>query len=328
MPGPKVDKVVATVRKTAAIMYGIYMVLTATMVVLLLFGGMDLYESLCTSLATAGTGGFAIWSDSMATFGYTVAFPEYCIWVIAVFMFIFSINFNLFYLVLTGKVLAALFSEELRWFVGVVVAATAFITLNITFSNLAVYDNLGDGIRHAFFQVSTIISTTGFATDDFNLWPNASKAVLLTLMFIGACAGSTGGGIKISRIVIAFKSTWYEIRHMINPRRIKKVMFEKKSVDSDTIRGVFAYMVAYVLIFLASFLVVAIVDGRSIETSFSAVTACINNIGPGLGDVGPSSSFADLSYVSKIVLVLDMLLGRLEIFPILLLFYPTVWKEK
>ncbi len=328
MPGPKVDKVVATVRKTAAIMYGIYIALTAVMTVMLLFGGMDLYESLCTSFSTAGTGGFAIWSDSMASFGGTVAFPEYCVWVIAVFMIIFSINFNLFYLILTGKVLTAIFSEELRWFAGIVFAATAFIAVNITLSNLTVHDNFGDGIRHAFFQVSTIISTTGFATDDFNLWSNAAKTVLLVLMFVGACAGSTGGGIKVSRIVIAFKSTWSEIRHMIHPRRVKKIMFEKKSVEQDTVRGVFAYMVAYVLIFFASFIVVAVFDGRSIETTFSAVTACINNIGPGLGDVGPTGNYLGFSYVSKIVLILDMLLGRLEIFPILLLFYPTVWKDK
>ncbi len=328
MPGPKVDKIVATVRKTAVIMYGIYIALTAAMTVMLLFGGMDLYESLCTSFSTAGTGGFAIWSDSMATFSGTVKYPEYCVWVIAVFMIIFSINFNLFYLVISGKIVTALLSEELRWFALTVACAVALITANITQGALAVYGNLGDGIRHAFFQVSTIISTTGFATDDFNLWPNASKMVLLVLMFIGACAGSTGGGIKVSRIVIAFKSTWSEIRHMIHPRRVKKIMFEKKSVDNDTVRGVFAYMVAYVLIFFASFLVIAICDGRSIETTFSAVTACINNIGPGFGEVGPAGNFVSFTWVSKIVLILDMLLGRLEIFPILLLFYPTVWKEK
>ena len=329
MPGPKVDKVVATVRKTAAIMYGIYISLTAIMTVLLLFGGMDLYEALCTSFSTAGTGGFAIWSDSMMSFSTSaVAHPEYCVWIIAIFMFIFSINFNLYYLLITGKALAALLSEELRWFVGVVVAATAFITFSITFSSLSVYDNFGDGIRHAFFQVTNILSTSGFATDDYNLWPNASKMILLSLMFVGACAGSTGGGIKVSRIVIAFKSTWSEIRHMIHPRRVKNILFESKSVDSDTVRGVFAYMVAYVLIFFASFIVVAACDGRDVETTFSAVTACINNIGPGLGDVGPTGNFAGLTYVSKIVLVLDMLLGRLEIFPILLLFYPTVWKDK
>ncbi len=328
MPGPKVDKIVSTVRKTAAIMYGIYIVLTLIQVIMLLFGGMNLYESICTSFSTAGTGGFSIWSDSMVSFGGTVAHSEYCVWVIAVFMLIFSINFNLYYLILTGKALTALFSEELRWFAGIVTAAVTFITFNITLSNLTVFDNLADGVRHAFFQVATVISTTGFATDDFAVWPNASKTVLLVLMFIGACAGSTGGGIKVSRIVISVKSTWSEIRHMIQPRRVKKIMFEKKSMDSDTVRGTFAFMVAYMLIFFLSFLAVAIFDGRNVETSFSAVAACINNIGPGLGDVGPSANFAFLSPASKIVLIFDMLLGRLEIIPILLLFYPTVWKEK
>lgn len=326
MPGPKVDKVVATVRKTAIIMYGIYMALTAIMVVLLLFGGMDLYESLCTSFSTAGTGGFAIWSDSMTTFGNSGAATEYCIWVISIFMFIFSINFNLYFLILTGKALTAILSEELRWFVGIVVAATAFITANLMITQK--FANFPDALRHAFFQVNTVLSTSGFATDDFNLWSNAAKAVLLMLMFVGACAGSTGGGIKVSRIVIAFKSTWSEIRHMINPRRIKKVRFENKSVDTDTVRGVFAYMVAYVLIFFASFIVLAVFDGKTIETTFSAVTTCMNNIGPGLDEVGPTSNFANFTWVSKITLILDMLLGRLEIFPILLLFYPTVWKEK
>jgi trk system potassium uptake protein TrkH len=241
-------------------------------------------------------------------------------------MFIFSINFNLYFLILTGKALTAILSEELRWFVGIVVAATAFITANLMITEK--FANFPDALRHAFFQVNTVLSTSGFATDDFNLWSNAAKAVLLMLMFVGACAGSTGGGIKVSRIVIAFKSTWSEIRHMINPRRIKKVRFENKSVDTDTVRGVFAYMVAYVLIFFASFIVLAVFDGKTIETTFSAVTTCMNNIGPGLDEVGPTSNFANFTWVSKITLILDMLLGRLEIFPILLLFYPTVWKEK
>ena len=324
MPGPKVDKIVATVRKTAAIMYGIYIALTLVQVVLLLFGGMDLYESLCVSFSTAGTGGFAIWSDSMVTFGGTVAHVEYCQWVVAVFMFIFSINFNLYYLILTGKALAALLSEEFHWFIGITITATALITYNI----YSICGNLADALRHAFFQVSTVLSTSGFATDDFNLWPNLSKTLLLVLMLVGACAGSTGGGIKVSRLVISVKSTWAEIRHMTNPRQIKKVMFEKKSVDRDTVRGVFAYMVAYILIFFISFLAIAIADGQSIETSFSSVAACLNNIGPGLNAAGPMSNFAFYSPVSKIVLTLDMLLGRLELFPILLLFSPSTWKEK
>jgi Trk-type K+ transport system membrane component len=188
MPGPKVDKIVATVRKTAAIMYTIYVVMTATQVVLLLFGGMDLYESLCTSFSTAGTGGFSVWADSMVSYGGTVAHPDFCTWVIAIFMFLFSINFNLYFLILTGKVAAALFSEELRWFCGIVLVATAIITANI----YSTVGNLSDSIRHAFFQVSTVVSTTGFATADFNLWPNISKTLLLILMFIGACAGLAG----------------------------------------------------------------------------------------------------------------------------------------
>lgn len=325
MPGPKVDKIVATVKRTAAIMYTIYIALTLVQVVLLLFGGMDLYEALCTSFSTAGTGGFSIWSDSMVSYG-GVAHPEYCTWIIAIFMFIFSINFNLYFLILTGKALTAILSEELRWFVGIVLAATGIITANLMISERFPY--FWDALRHAFFQVTTISSTAGFATDDFNLWPNASKIILLILMFIGACAGSTGGGIKISRIVISMKSTWSEIRHMIQPRRVKKVRFEGKSVETDTIRSTFAYMVAYMLIFFASFLIVALVDGHDIETTFSSITTCINNIGPGLGKAGPMSNFAIFSPISKIVLILDMLLGRLEIFPILLLFYPTVWKEK
>ena len=324
MPGPKVDKLVATVKKTAAIMYTIYIALTVMQTVFLLFGGMDLYEAVCTSISTAGTGGFAIWSDSMISFGGTVAHPDYCVWVVAVFMFIFSVNFNLFYLMLTGKVLSAIFSEELRWFVGIVLVSTATITAGLCFAG----SGFGDSLRNAFFQVMTVLSTSGFATADFNIWINALKTLLLVLMFVGACAGSTGGGIKVSRLVISAKSTWAEIKHMINPRQVKKVMFEKKSVDTDTVRGTFAYMVAYILIFFVSFLLVAIVDNRSIETSFSAVVACINNIGPGLGDVGPMSNFASLTSASKIILILDMLLGRLEIFPILLLFYPSVWRSK
>lgn len=323
MPGPKVDKLVATVKKTAAIMYTIYIALTLVQTVFLLFGGMDFYEAVCTSLSTAGTGGFAIWSDSFVTLP-GVTHPNYCVWVVAVFMFIFSINFNLYYLILTGKVLSAIFSEELRWFTGIVVTSTAIITAGLCISGVG----LGDSLRHAFFQVATVLSTSGFATADFNIWASSLKTLLLVLMFVGACAGSTGGGIKVSRLVISVKSTWAEIKHMINPRQIKKVMFEKKSVDSDTVRGTFAYMVAYILLFFTSFLLVALIDGKSIETSFSAVATCINNIGPGLGDIGPMSNFAFFTPVTKIILILDMLLGRLEIFPILLLFYPSVWREK
>ncbi len=325
MPGPKVDKVVSTVKKTSAIMYGIYAVMTVAEIIMLLFGGMDLYESLCVSFSTAGTGGFSIWADSMVTYG-GVMHPEYCTWIIAVFMFLFSVNFNVYFLMLTGKVLSALFSEELIWFTGIVLGATAMITWDIYSGGY--FDSLAESIRHAFFQVSTIISTSGFATTDFNLWPNASKTVLLILMFIGACAGSTGGGMKISRLVISLKSAIAEIRHMGRPRRVQKIRFEGKAVDSDTLSGIFAYIIAYIFIFFASFLIIAMTDGRTIETTFSSVAACINNIGPGLGDVGPMANFAFYSPVSKVILSLNMLLGRLELFPIIMLFTPSVWREK
>ena len=323
MPGPKVDKIVSTVKKTSAIMYGIYAVMTAILVVMLLFGGMDLYESLCTSFATAGTGGFSIWSDSMISYG-GVAHPDYCTWVIAVFMFLFGVNFNVYFLILTGKIASAIFSEELIWFTGIVLASTAVVTANI----YSVYGNFSDAVRQAFFQVSTIITTTGFATADFNVWPNASKALLLLLMFIGACAGSTGGGIKVSRLAIALKSAVAEIKHMGRPRQISRIRFEGKPVEKDTVSGVLAYIVSYIFIFFGSFLIISLIDGKTIETTFSSVTACINNIGPGLGDAGPMANFAFYSPISKVILALDMLLGRLEIFPIIMLFSPSVWREK
>ena len=323
MPGPKVDKIVSTVKKTSAIMYLIYTAMTALEVALLLLGGMDLYESLCTSFSTAGTGGFAIWSDSMQTLGGNASY-EYCIWVIAIFMFLFSINSNVYFLIITGKIASALFSEELWWFIGIVTASTLVITVNIYSS----CQNLGDALMHSFFQVSTIVSTTGFATQDFNLWPNLSKIILLVLMFIGACAGSTGGGIKVSRIVIAIKSTLVEIGYMLNPRRVRRVMFERKAADEDTIRGSYAFFVSYAAIFFASFLLISLFDGHDVETAFSAVAACLNNIGPGLGKVGPAENYTVYSPLSLIVLSFDMLFGRLEIFPMIMLFSPSVWRGK
>ena len=323
MPGPKVDKIVATVRKTSAIMYAIYSVMTLAQVVLLLFGGMDLYESLCTSFATAGTGGFSIRADSMMTFS-GIAYPDFCTWVVTVFMFLFAINFNVYFLILTGKAASALLSEELRWFVGITLTSSALIAVKI----YSIYGNLADTLKHAFFQVSSIISTTGFATDDFNIWPNMSKTILLVLMFIGACAGSTGGGLKVGRIVIAIKSALAETQKMIHPRQVKKVMFEKKAVDDATIKGTFSYIIVYFLIFFASFLSIAIIDGQSIETSFSSVAACFNNIGPAFDAAGPAANYAFYSIPSKLILSFDMLLGRLELLPIMLLFSPKVWFEK
>lgn len=324
MPGPKIDKLVPTIKRTASIMYAMYIAMTLVCSILLLFGGMDLYESLTTSFATAGTGGFSIWSDSMASFYGTVAHPEFCIWVLTVFMLLFAINFNLYYLIITGKAVAALCSEELRWFFGIVVGAIVLVYVNIH----QLYGSVSEALMHSAFQVSSIISTTGFGTADFNLWGNLSKTVLLIIMFIGACAGSTGGGIKVSRIIIALKSTIADVGHMIHPRRVRATRFEGKTVENDTRRGVFAFIITYSFIFFGSFLAIAIFDGRTIETSISAVASCINNIGPGLGDVGPASNFASLTYMSKIILSFDMLFGRLEIFPMLLLFSPAAWLKR
>lgn len=323
MPGPKVDKIVSTVKKTSAIMYGIYAFMTAILVILLLFGGMDLYESLCSAFATAGTGGFSIWSDSMISYGGG-ANVDFCTWVIAIFMFLFGVNFNVYFLVLTGKLATALFSEELIWYTGIVIGSTAIVTYNI----YSIYGNFAESLKHAFFQVSTVITTTGFATADFNIWPSSSKALLLLLMFIGACAGSTGGGMKVSRLVIAFKSAVAEIKHMGRPRQVSRIRFEGKPVEKDTINGVFAFIISYIFIFFGSFLIISVVDGKTIETTFSSVAACINNIGPGLGDAGPMANYAFYSPISKLILAFDMLLGRLEIFPIIMLFSPSVWTEK
>lgn len=326
MPGPKVDKIVSTVKKTSMIMYAIYLVMTAIQVVMLLFGGMDLYESLCISFGTAGTGGFSIWADGMQTMGG--ANYNYCTWVITAFMLLFSINFNLYFLIITGKALTALLSEELRWFVGIVTVSIAAITVSIYTANIYEGLTISDAIRESAFQVATVISTTGFATRDFNLWPNLSKIILLILMFVGACAGSTGGGMKVSRIIITLKSTWTNVRRMIKPRDVRAVRFESKPVDADTKSAAFAYFVIYAFIFFISFFLITLFDGIDIETSFSSVAATLNNIGPAFGKAGPMANFNCYSIPSLMVLSLNMLLGRLEIFPILFLFAPATWKNK
>ena len=323
-PGPKVDKLVSTIKKTARIMYTIYLSMTAIMTVMLIFGGLDVYEALCTALSTAGTGGFAIWSDGMVTLG-GAAHYSYCIWVITAFMLLFSINFNLYYLIITGKALTALLSEELRWFAGIVLLAVGIITVN-TMRN-GFYDNASISIRDTFFQVATVVSTAGFANTNFDLWPYLSKMTLLLLMFVGACAGSTGGGMKVSRIIITLKSTWNNVRKMIKTRDVRVVKFEGKVVDEATKSSIFAYFVIYAFILFASLFFVTLFDGVDIETSFSGVVSALNNIGPGFAKLGPFENYAFLSYASKMVLALDMLIGRLEIFPMLFLFSPSIWRK-
>ncbi|MBQ9947599.1 MAG: TrkH family potassium uptake protein [Oscillospiraceae bacterium] len=314
-PGPSVSKIVPRVRTTAFILYSIYFVLTLIEFILLLFGGMTIFEALNTAFATAGTGGFGFLNSSMGSFS------SYIQIVITVFMLLFSVNFNSYFFILIGKFKEA-FTTEVRTFVLIVLAAVSVITLNI----MHMFESVGDAIRHSAFTVATVISTTGFSTVDFDLWPELSKAILVLLMFIGACAGSTGGGIKVSRIIILFKGMAKELNNVIHPRRVNKIKLDSHIVDHETVRSVNVYMVAYTLIFMTSILLISI-DNHSFATNVTAVTATINNIGPGLEAVGPTCNFGFFSVPSKLVLIFDMLAGRLELFPMLVLFKPSTWKK-
>jgi trk system potassium uptake protein TrkH len=317
-PGPVVGKLVPRVRDTAMILYGIYIVMTVVLILLLLLGGMPLYDSAIHAFGTAGTGGFSIWADSIAH--YNSAYIDV---VLSIGMILFGVNFNLYYLVLLGKVKTALKSEELRWYLGIIGAATLLTAWNI----LPQMGDVLQSLRYALFQVSSIITTTGYATADFHLWPEFSRVTLLVLMLLGACAGSTGGGIKTSRLVIMLKSARREIGRMLHPRSVYSIKFEGKSLEDETIRNVFIYFFIMILLIIGSTLLVSL-DDFDFDTTFSAVMACINNVGPGLGVVGPMGCYADLSYLSKVVLILDMLLGRLEVFPVLMLFAPSVWRRR
>ncbi len=314
MPGPIVGKLVPRIKTTAKILYLIYIVMTAVQVVLLLFGGMPLFESLIHSFGTAGTGGFSSKADSIA--GYN----PYIQWVITIFMLIFGVNFNLYYLILTKKFRSALKSEELWAYILIVIASVALITFNLAPNA----DTIWDTVRAAAFQVASIISTTGYATTDFNLWPTLSKGILLILMFIGACAGSTAGGLKISRIVLIFKSIRSNIKHMLHSRSVASVRFEGKTVDNTTIGNVMSYLGIYCICFIAILFILCF-EPFDLETNISAAAACFNNVGPGLSQVGPSSNYSAYSDFSTWVLSGAMLLGRLEIFPMLLLFSPNTW---
>ncbi|MBQ9747126.1 MAG: TrkH family potassium uptake protein [Clostridia bacterium] len=317
MPGPIVGKLVPKIKDTAKILYLIYLALTLVEVVLLLFGGMSLFDSLLHAFGTAGTGGFGIKADSLG--GYS----PYLQWVITVFMLIFGVNFNLYYLILIGQFRSAVKSTEL-WVYGAIVALSGvFIAINIS----PMYSGAGEAVRHAFFQVASIITTTGYSSVDFNLWPGFSKAVLVVLMFIGGCAGSTAGGIKVSRFIIAIKTVFKDIRKMLHPRAVSGVKFEGKKVEEKTINSVSIYFSFYFIIFLVIFLLISL-EPFDFETNFTAVSACFNNIGPGLAGVGPMSSFAGYSDAATLLLSFTMLLGRLEIFPLLLLFTPSFWKAK
>lgn len=313
-PGPEVGKLVPKIHKSAMILYGIYIGLTLLQILLLALGGMPLFDNVTTVFGTAGTGGFAVRADSMA--GYS----PYIQTVITIFMAIFGTNFSVFYLILTARPLQALRSGEFKLYLGILAGSTLLITANI----LPQYGSAGEALHHAAFQVSSIMTTTGFATTDFNLWPEFSKCILLLLMIIGACAGSTGGGIKVSRLLLLFKSMHKERNRIINPRSVSVISMDGKSISDETMRGVTLFMTAYSIVTAVSFLLVTL-DNMGLETSLSAVLACINNIGPGLDIVGPMGNYSAFSPLSKVVLCADMLLGRLEIFPMLLLFAPLAW---
>ena len=314
-PGPSVGKLVPKVGATARILYIIYFAMTVATIVLLLLGGMDPFDAVTISFGTAGTGGFGVKADSCASYS------TYCIWVITIFMLLFGVNFNFYYFLTLKRIREAFKIEEVRWYVIIVVAATVICFVPLL-------DTLGtfDSLTHAAFQVATIITTTGFATVDFNLWHSTARTVLVLLMFCGACAGSTGGGIKVSRIIVFVKSAVKEVGSYIHPRSIKRVKVEGRPVEHEAIRSINVYLTTYVLIFVLSVFLISL-EGKDLVTTFTAVAATINNIGPGLELVGPTASFAHMTDLSKVVLIFDMLAGRLELFPMLILFHPAIWKQ-
>lgn len=317
MPGPIVGKLMPRAKDTSKILYIMYIIITAVQIILLLAGGMTLFDSVVHTFGTAGTGGFGIKADSIG--GYS----PYIQWVIGIFMFIFGINFNLYYLAAIKRFKSILKSTELWVYIGIVAVCTLLI-----FSNLM--EAMGDPsytLRTAFFQVSSVITTTGYATADFNLWPSFSKAILVILMFVGACAGSTAGGLKISRVIILFKMIGREVRRMIHPRSVWGVKFEGKDVEEQVQRNVATYFAIYIVCILSLYVIISF-EPFDFETNFTAVIACFNNIGPGFGGVGPMGTYADYSVVSKLVLSLAMLLGRLEIFPVLIAMAPSVWAKR
>ena len=319
MPGPVVGKLVPRAKDTSKVLYIMYIVMTVVQIILLWCGDMNLFEAVIHSFGTAGTGGFGLKSSSIG--GYSA----YSQWVITVFMMIFGVNFNLYYLLLMRRFKAVFKSTELWTYIGIALTSTVIIAINISH----LYPTVGETIRQSAFQVSSIMTTTGYATTDFNLWPQLSKSLLLILMFIGACAGSTAGGLKISRIVILFKMGLREIKRMIHPRSVGSVKFEGKDVDDHTKRSVTTYFAVYMMCFFVIFLLVSFEGAPfDFEANFSAVTACFNNIGPGFGVVGPAGSFAEYSEFSKAVLSFAMLFGRLEIFPLLIALIPSTWKRK
>ena len=315
-PGPSVSKLVPKVQSTAKILYTIYLMLTVLQMILLLIGRMPLFDTVCLTFGTAGTGGFGISNDSIA--GYST----YNQIVITVFMILFGVNFNVYYLLLTKKVVQAAKSEEVRYYFGIIAVAIIAIAINTK----GMYTSFGRAFQQAAFQVGSIITTTGYATTNFNVWPVLSKTILVMLMFVGACAGSTGGGIKVSRLMILCKSARKELQLYLHPNAVKKIKMDEKAIPHEVVRATNMFLFVYILIFVVSLLVISL-DNFDMVSNFTAITATLNNIGPGLGAVGPTGNFGCYSYLSKVVMIFDMLAGRLEIFPLLLLFKRDTWRK-
>ena len=315
-PGPSVERFVPTVKSTAKILYGIYICLSLLELLLLLVGKMPMFDALTLTFGTAGTGGFGIKNDSIGSY------TTYQQTVITIFMILFGVNFNVYFLFLLKKIRQGLKNEELRAYLGIILGAILLITVNIA----GKFGNPFLAFHHAAFQVGSIITTTGYSTVDFNTWPTFSKTVLVLLMLIGASAGSTGGGIKVSRIVILAKSVKKELKQYLHPHSISKIKMDGKPVEHEVVRSINVFLIAYLLIYAVSILIVSL-DNFDFTTTFTSVAATINNIGPGLDLVGPAANFGILSVPSKLVLIFDMLAGRLEIFPLLLLFVPDTWRK-
>ena len=315
-PGPQVDKLVPKVQSTAKILYGIYFGLTVIEFVFLLFGGMPVFESLLTAFGTAGTGGFGFRNDSFGSFS------PYIQWVVTIFMILFGVNFNAYFLLLMRRFRRAAASEEVRAYFFIIAVAIGIITCNI----YSMYNGLGEALRQAAFQVGSIITTTGFSSCDFDLWPTLSKEILVMLMFIGACAGSTGGGIKVSRFLILGKTLAKELKTALHPQVVAPARMDGKLINHETIRTTNVFIAAYIFIFAASFFLISL-NGFDMVTNFTAVAATLNNIGPGLEMAGPMQNFGCFADPAKLVLIFDMLAGRLEIFPMLVLFMPDTWRR-
>lgn len=315
-PGPSVSKLVPKVQSTAKILYGIYLGMTVLQIFFLLLGGVPLFDTLCITFGSAGTGGFGIKNDSLGSYS------TYCQVVTTIFIILFGVNFSAYYLILTKKFKAAFHIEEIRYYFGIILASIILIAINTRH----MFSGFAQAFQQSAFQVGSIITTTGYSTTDFNQWPALSKTILVLLMFIGACAGSTGGGIKVSRIILLLKAARKEFQLYLHPNAVKKIKMDQKTVPHETLRSTNIFLSVYLIIFCGSVLLISL-DNFDLITNFTAVAATLNNIGPGLEIVGPMGNFSSFSYLSKSVLIFDMLAGRLEIFPLLLLFFKNTWKK-